>query len=331
MGGSEGAMEDKALNIKEFVARLQNASKLEDLPEEIRELTIVIEGEHFSGDIDYQVAQAIVQLQQIVYRVAARSIYGERNTAAKLNEEELEQFRLSFSIAPGCTKVTAGTTAKFLELLSTVFKDMTPNQKIILCAVLASVFLGYVGFNVAGDYLKTKENNEHLLRMNKEDTARIEMILSQVRAGGEDASSAFAKATKGASTLSFGARQYSEQSLAEIQKPTPRVRTEWRTDTESFLVLSLDCTKADAIWTVLQNTQTGETFKAVYSIGESADAHEYRDDTPEEDADTRELREALAKSWASGFAVRLTVSTGRKSGSDQIIKATLLGLPVGEE
>ncbi len=317
------------LNLADFLVGLQNVDKLEDLPEEIRNLTIVIEGDHLTGSIDYQIAQAIVQLQQAVYRIAARSLYGEGTTITKLSEEELDRFRLSFSIAPGCTKVSSGTAAKFLELLNSVFKDMTPKQKIILCAVLALVFLGYVGLNAAEEYLKIKENNEHLLRMNKEDTARIEMILSHVHSGGDDAATAFAKAAKGASSLSFGARQFSERSLAEIQKPTPRIRTEWRTDTESFVVRSLDCTKSDAIWTVLQNTQTGEMFKAVYSIDENTGE---RDEVGiEEDADTRELREALAKSLASGLAVRLTVSTGRKAGSDQIIKATLLGLPSDEE
>lgn len=40
------------LNLADFLVGLRNADKLEDLPEEIRNLTIVIEGDHLTGSID---------------------------------------------------------------------------------------------------------------------------------------------------------------------------------------------------------------------------------------------------------------------------------------
>lgn len=305
---------NNAVSLTELTELLGKAQRIDDVPALLQGLDVVIEGQQLSGNIDYQVAQAIVQLQQIVYRIAAHTLYGENATIKNLGDEELDRYRLSFSIAPGCTHISARLAEKFLELLNAVFENMTPGHKITLAAILAGSFLGYYGITSYEDYLKNVNQEQVRLKISQEETRRLDLILSHVHESGDEASTAFAKSVKGADNLRFGAREFSTQELSEIQKRTPRSSVEWITEPGAFVVLSLDCTKPDVIWTVLIDTETGEQFKASYIIDE-------------ETSDTSLLLTALAKSLATGTAVRLTVSKGRKNNDASVVfKASLLGL-----
>lgn len=83
----------------DWCARLRSArefSSESDIPDELQDLVIVIEGDQISGSIDYLVAQSITQLQLILYKIAAHALYGENATVKNLNEADLEKFKLSF-------------------------------------------------------------------------------------------------------------------------------------------------------------------------------------------------------------------------------------------
>ena len=301
------------ISLDDLFEKLRDVSNLDDVPPLLRNLNVVIEGSHLAGSIDYQIAQAIVQVQQIVYRVAAHSLYGEAATVKNLSDVDLENFKLSFLVVPGCTKVSANVAAKFLDLLKVIFKDMNPTQRIIIASLLSAVFLGYIGLGVLENYLENEEQKELLLNLSKEESRRLEIIFPHVSVSGEEAANTFAKSAKGASNLIVGGRRYSDDALAEIQKRTPRTLTEWVTKSEPFVVLSLDCTKPDVVWAVLQDTVANEQFKASYAVDEDV-------------GDTEALLDVLAKSLTSGAAVKLTVSKGRKTPDGRVIKATIQGV-----
>lgn len=59
---------------KEILRQLIEAKERgEEAPKMLRSLTVHIQGDFESGSFDAQVAQALVQLQQIVYRLAAKT------------------------------------------------------------------------------------------------------------------------------------------------------------------------------------------------------------------------------------------------------------------
>ena len=85
---------------KEILRQLIEAKERgEEAPKMLRSLTVHIQGDFESGSFDAQVAQALVQLQQIVYRLAAKTLYGPDVTIAALSEEDLADFKLHFIVS----------------------------------------------------------------------------------------------------------------------------------------------------------------------------------------------------------------------------------------
>lgn len=58
-----------------------------EIQPQFKELVIHIQGDQISGSIDAQVAGATVQLQQSIYRLAAKTKYGENSTILNIIEE----------------------------------------------------------------------------------------------------------------------------------------------------------------------------------------------------------------------------------------------------
>lgn len=282
-----------------------------DLPSRLRELVIIIDGDHVSGSIDYSVAQSIIQLQQIVYRIAAHALYGEAATVKNLTESDLEKFKLSFKISPGCTEITSNVLNNFINLLKSIFKDMSPAQRLGLAAILAATFLGYIALDRAGEYFSSESQKDAYVKFSEEETKRLRVILENTSNGGNEASANFAKAVKGASSLQFGGRSYSSEELANIQKRTPRTPTDWVTQDSAYVVTAIDVQKEDVIWANIRDIESGETFKASYTLDE-------------DDSYAQELLSRMANSMLTGSAIKLKVSKGKKPGDSKVIKASIL-------
>lgn len=307
------------LKLDEILSSITDKSTEDALPEKLKDLIVVIEGDHVSGSIDYLVAQSIVSLQQIVYRIVAHALYGEGASVKNLTEIDLERFKLNFKVESGCTHVSARLIEKFSELLNVIFKNMTPAHKLILASILSAAFLGYIAIDRVEDYFKEADRNNTieslssvLKVLSQEETKRAEAILSNVKAGGEEASANFAKSAKGASSLTFGGRTYSQSDLTDIQKRTPRIPADWEVSNKAYVVQSLDKQKEDVVWAVIRDIETGESFKASYTVDE-------------EEEDTRELLTRMAQSLLDGSAVVLTVNKATKKGENKVVKASILG------
>ena len=281
------------------------------LPQELRKLLIIIEGNHVSGSFDYTIAQSIIQLQQIVYRVVAHALYGEGATVKNLTESDLEKYKLSFQVSPGCTEILTEILKFFRDLLNPIIKDMNPTQKLTLVGILCGLFLGYFTIDKVSEYYLAQQKSEAASNLSKEETKRIELILKHTANAGDEASTNFAKAAKGASNLTFGARTYSSEQLTNIQKRTPRTSTDWKTVDAAYVVLVLDKQKDDVLWATIKDIETGEIFKASYAI-------------EDDDVYAIELQIHMAHSMLNGSAIKLKVNIGRKPGEEKVVKATIL-------
>lgn len=58
-----------------------------EIPSQFKELVIHIQCDQISGSIDAQVAGATVQPQQSIYRLVAKTKYGENSTILNIIEE----------------------------------------------------------------------------------------------------------------------------------------------------------------------------------------------------------------------------------------------------
>ena len=280
------------IHAPEFEALLQALSENPDtvIPDTFRNLIIKIEGKDQSGCIDARTAQAIVRLQQIVNRLAAQAIYGKTATASNLTEAQLAQFRLQFSAKPGCTEISAGIWAAFTSLLKEIFKNMPPQFKIIGLFLLASSFLGYVSVDKAFQYFEHKLDREMQLKLSQEETERLKAVIGQSQNAGQEAATDFAKSAKGATGLTFGARQYDGAELKDIQK---RVRTRPGMDTieGDFTVVGVKKSRQNHYTVMLKSDETGEEIKATVP----------QNDLFEDDTDIPKTPEAIVKYMSRGL------------------------------
>ena len=170
-----------------------NAKEESDVPEWARNLVVVIEGDHAPGSIDYLVAQSIAQLQQIVYRIAAHSLYGESASVKNLSEKDLEAFKLTFKVDAGSTHLSAKLLTAFFKLLDEIFKEMSPAQKLWLAAILSFAFISYVGIDRLKDAYTEQAKNSAFVALSQEETKRLELLLEHTKLGGDEAATSFSK------------------------------------------------------------------------------------------------------------------------------------------
>lgn len=278
------------------------------IPDKLQALTVHIQGDFESGSFDAQVAQALFQLQQIIYRLAAKTLYGPDATIAALTEDDLTVFKLHFIVSRGSTNIEAGFWKQICALVDTITKNMTPVQKLILSGLVAACFLGYLASDAVEDYIKGQND----IQMSQEETKRLDVLLKRVTNAGEESTGNFVKAAKGAASVSVGGREYSKQDIADAQKRAPKQYITWEAVKAMFNVVALDCSKQDIIIATLVNLETQEKIKAYYTA------------ESEEDEDADLIRSSLAMALATGRAMNLEIYVGRKG--DHIEKATILNL-----
>lgn len=294
-----------------LLGQLENGTD-ENIPSQLKNLVIHIQGDQLTGSIDAQIAGALVQLQQSVYRLAAKTIYGEGATINTLREDELEIFKLKFVVSAGSTNIVAEIWDKAENLIRIFTKDMTPAQKLCLAGICAALLLGYVGIKEYADYEREALRLVAQTNMSKEESRRLELFLSHTQEVSEENSLAFAKAAKGASSLSYGGRTFSKNDIAEVQKRAPKIYMDWQKVTGNFVVIGIDCTREDILIATLINTSTNEVIKSTYT-SESND-----------DETALEIRTVLAISLASGRPVKLELNIGRKGS--HVEKSTILNV-----
>lgn len=297
---------------KEILRQLIEAKERgEEAPKMLRSLTVHIQGDFESGSFDAQVAQALVQLQQIVYRLAAKTLYGPDVTIAALSEEDLADFKLHFIVSKGSTNIEAGFWKQFNTLVETLTKDMTAGQKVFISGLIAACFLGYLASGSVEEYIRGQAD----IQMSQEETKRLDVLLRRVTHAGEESTGNFVKAAKGAESVSVGGRNYSRQDIADAQKRAPKQYITWEAVKDKFSVVALDCSKQDIIIATLVNPETQEKIKAYYTA------------ESEEDEDAGLIRSSLANALATGRPVNLEIYVGRKG--EHLEKATILNLAEG--
>lgn len=256
-------------------------------------------------------ANAIYQLQQGIYRLVARSIYGEEATVSSLSEEELDQFKLTFIVSAGSTKIETQLWKNAVALVDKFVGNMTSIQKLILAAIIAGTILGIPGTQAYFDHEKDKLITQERLAAAQEETKRIELLIDRATVTGEESASAFVKASKGASSVSFGERKFTEQEIKAAQKRAPKTALQWENLSDTFIVSALDCTKQGTFSFTAINTHSRQAIKVSYLA-------------EEDDESVQDVRFALASSLATGKSVNLLLNVGKKDG--EIKKVILLEL-----
>lgn len=280
-----------------------------EIPERLSNLTVHIKGNQIDGSFDAQMANAIYQLQQNIYRLVAKTLYGNDATVASLNEDELEKFKLTFLVSAGSTNIETSLWEKVVELVDKVTIDMTPNQKLTLAVIIAAAIIGVNGVNEYFAYKKEELSSSETVQLSQEETKRIETIVNRATEVGSESANAFVKAAKGAKSLSFGEREYNEKDIRDAQKRAPRTSLQWSEISGNHVVTSLDCTKQGTFSFVAVDVHSRQQIKAYYPIEDDDDS-------------AQDVRIVLAESLATGKAVFLHLNVGKKDG--EIKKVILL-------
>lgn len=98
----------------------------------------------------------------------------------------------------------------------------------------------------------------------------------------------------------------------ETQKRAPKIYMDWEKTTANYVVIGIDCTRADILIATLVNAGTGETVKSTYTA-ENGD-----------DEVAQQIKKELAMALASGRPVKLELNIGKKGG--HVEKSTILNI-----
>lgn len=305
----------------------QASDPAEDLvPNDIKKLIIVIKGNQTDGSFDYQVALAIADLQQVIYRLVAHSIYGEDATAKILSEQELEQFKLSFTVAPGSTVIDTEILESIIKILESVFKDMSPIHILILATLLSCLFLGIIGVKEAFKYMTFKKDKAADVAKSQAETERLKVILAMVSRAGEEASTNFAKSMKGATDLKFGDREFSAEELSKLQKRKPRSPIVKEMVDGAYVVKAIDHQQATSLTVLLEEPIKKEVFKAIYNLGGDDDESAGTDKDTDTDTDDDEIIEKMLTSLRDQTSIKLSIAKRNRVEDSRTIKASIMGL-----
>lgn len=281
----------------------------ESVPDDFQSLVIHIVGNQENGSFDAQMANALFQLQQIIYRLVAKTLYGEDATVSSLSDEELELFKLKFKVSAGSTNIETGLWEKVVSLVDKVVADMSPTQKLILAAFISGTFLGIYAIHEYSEYMETLQKSEEHVLVEQEETKRIELLIGRTSDAADESANVVVKAAKGAQSLTFGHREFDSESIKAAQRRAPRSFLGWEILEGIFVINSLDCTKSGTFSFVAVDLKTRKQIKAYYPI-------------EDDDETAQDVRFVLADSLATGKAVLLHLNVGKKDG--EVNKVILL-------
>lgn len=255
-------------------------------------LVIKIHGNGYEGTVDANVAAAIVEVQNRIYRFAAFVKYGDERETRRLSREVRQDLLLQFRVDKGCTEILANVVPAFVEIVKPVFENMTPEQLIELAKYLGTLFAAYkisaLTVNAVKDRVLGKDRNEHEEKMLKD---QAEAILKS----GQQAADAVARALPKAKGLSFGQKKFAEAELDALRERAPREKPTSKQAQKTYIVERIDLRKRPVIYLDLKEVPADIAVKAQYT--ESEDDAFYDDGTTT----------ALCNAAASGEEIQLDV------------------------
>ena len=132
-------------------------------------LEITVIGERFDGGVPTRIMPGVLELQRVVRRAYARSIYGKEQ---HLTYEDRNKTELIIHFKPGSTKYIS----ELVSALNWIVEASDDPKKILIglgaAAIIASRYVWKKFINSAAE----ERNIEYRLRMSQEETKRLEIV-----------------------------------------------------------------------------------------------------------------------------------------------------------
>ena len=136
---------------------------------------VIIRGESFDGGIPTRILPPFLDLQKVLRRAYARSVYGDETK--RLTQEERQQTEIVIRLEPGSTKFLS----ELWQTLNTMAGNMSGPESV--AAILGVAVI--VGLTIVGkSYIVSRAQAKAYdlgITMSKEETRRLELLASLLR------------------------------------------------------------------------------------------------------------------------------------------------------
>jgi hypothetical protein len=197
-----------------------------ELAGELTTLRIEVEGGNYHSSVTGNLSRGLWELQQEVYRAAARSLYGIASIR-KLSKEDLEAYNLVFDVKDGSSDIVADIK-EILGHLKDGINSMSEMKRLILYIGVAVIVTSGVGYA----YVKARDiDAQKDVQLAEQTTAQMEVVRKAAQIQPDllrwrDAAEAGARSvTKGASdatSIRIGREVASREEIQEINRRAPR-------------------------------------------------------------------------------------------------------------
>lgn len=255
-------------NYKEILTS-QTLVSLEDVDPKLMTLQVKIEGSQFHASLTGDVARAIGEIQQIIYRIAAEYLHQSKNINS-LSGEEKEVFTVIIEVKPGCSELSVN----FTEIISTIFQSMVGKMLEYQINLFLGGLAAYLAGRIGSDIYKTIKENETAqkkldVEVAKEEIASKERIsvvemLAPVRNGYDGVPDKIAKSAKKADSVKVGDHIYTSEDIQKLNARAPRTSIEPEVTEGVFVVNGFSNQDDKAFKVELKDASTGEKINAFY-------------------------------------------------------------------
>lgn len=236
--------------------------RLEDIDPQLMTLEVKINGSQFDGSLTGDIAKAIGEIQQIVYRIAAEFLHQSKNINS-LTAEEKEAFTIVFSVRPGCTELNFNWLKQIKELIKEKVPKLKEYQVNMLIGLLGAYF---VCSTVADVYMAKIQKEAEAMKGQIAADERMEIVkaLAPMRDNFEHVPDKLAKSAKTADYIVVGDRLYSSEDIQKLNARAPRTSLEPEVTEGVFIVNGFSNQEDKAFKVELKDASTGEKINAFY-------------------------------------------------------------------
>lgn len=236
-------------------------------------LRVVIGGERYKGTVPAELARAIWEFQEALYKSAAFVLHGD-NDARKLTAEQKLKLELVFSVKEGSTDMES-TINGLVDVVKGALSDMDPKLRAkVLVAIVVIVAGGALGWKMLDQNAEVKKAEiAAQLEVGKEveQTKRLTLFkefasqnlaVSKFEEAATVGGRAIVRSVQDADAVAIGATKFDKDEVKEVNRRAARVRSASSTVTAKFRIYAAE-SRLDASTRYVLAGSTLEEFPVV--------------------------------------------------------------------
>lgn len=266
-------------NIQDALALIANpnedTSALQFAPE-FAQLKIVVEGERYQSSVPTELARALWQYQEALYKAVAFALYGVEDIR-RLTAQQRQDFELNFKVEEGSSLLLA-PLEKFLDKLSDELKNMDSADKRKLLIAVGLILSGCWGMSKLSEFLQNRDNQQAAVAIASVNASQQESREATLRAvisalegnskvaafqrAAEEGGQAVVKGADDARRINVPGKTYTRDEIEDMTQRAPREDATSNAVTQAYKVVGLNAKSPEILRLTLLDPATAEELQA---------------------------------------------------------------------